>query len=125
MRPQTVITTTTEVKVARKSIGDAGVFSCRSFELGEFIGFFEGYEIDHRTRYSVQINGCHIEPIGSFRYLNHSCDPNAFFESRNLIALKRIKPGEEITINYKNTEGKLAYPFQCYCRSPNCLGWIE
>lgn len=61
------------------------------------------------------------------QFINHSCDPNSFFDvdSMNLIALKDIKIGEEVTFFYPSTEWKMAQPFDCFCKSENCLGRIE
>jgi SET domain-containing protein len=58
------------------------------------------------------------------RYTNHSCQPNARLCIRQgrveFYAVKPIKPGEEITVNYGEThhEGKLA----CRCGAPGCIG---
>jgi SET domain-containing protein len=58
------------------------------------------------------------------RYTNHSCAPNArlcIAQGRvEFYALRRIVPGEEITVNYGEThhEGKLA----CRCGAPGCVG---
>ena len=58
------------------------------------------------------------------RYTNHSCAPNARLCIRQgrveFYALRAIRPGEEITVNYGEThhEGKLA----CRCGAPGCKG---
>lgn len=65
--------------------------------------------------------------------LNHSCDPNAFlfFEGRQLRlrSLKRIAPGEELTICYTDPTIEVTlrraflqkyHFFDCHCRSLPC-----
>ncbi len=58
------------------------------------------------------------------RYTNHSCQPNARLCIRQgrveFYALKAIKPGEEVTVDYGEThhEGKL----RCQCGAPGCRG---
>jgi len=58
------------------------------------------------------------------RYTNHSCKPNAQLVIRNgrveFYALRAIRPGEEITVDYGPThhEGRLA----CRCGAPGCRG---
>jgi SET domain-containing protein len=58
------------------------------------------------------------------RYTNHSCQPNARLCIRQgrveFYALKAIKPGDEITVDYGEThhEGKL----RCQCGAPGCRG---
>ncbi len=116
--------TTPAVTVVHTNHNGSAVFAARSFETGEFIEYFAGYVITERTRYSLFLSGQHIEPTGSLKYLNHSCDPNTQFESRNLVALRPIETGEELTINYKTIETELSNPFQCNCGAANCLGWI-
>lgn len=39
--------------------------------------------------------------------VNHAFDPNAIFEADELIALKPIDLGEEITLNYRQVRDKL------------------
>ena len=58
------------------------------------------------------------------RYTNHSCQPNARLCIRQgrveFYAVKAIKPGDEITVDYGEThhEGKL----RCQCGAPGCRG---
>jgi uncharacterized protein len=58
------------------------------------------------------------------RYTNHSCQPNARLCIRNgrveFYALRPIKTGEEVTVNYGQThhEGRL----QCRCGALGCIG---
>jgi len=58
------------------------------------------------------------------RYTNHSCQPNARLCIRQgrieFYAVRAIRPGEEITVNYGEThhEGRLA----CRCGAPGCRG---
>ena len=60
-------------------------------------------------------------------YINHSCEPNAFmkilYKHILFIALRDIRPGEEITIDYETTlhsDDK-----RCVCRAGNCRGTIN
>ena len=79
-----------------------------------------------------------LEPIGVFRFLNHSCDPNCelFFyvpaargngrqrepaDRLWLKSLRRIAIGEELTIDYA-WPAERAIP--CLCGAANCRGWI-
>jgi SET domain-containing protein len=76
-----------------------------------------------------------LEPHAPFRYVNHSCEPNCDFDFFDLtpagdsptqrhvflLALREIKPGEELTIDY-NWSADTAIP--CRCEAPTCRGWI-
>jgi SET domain-containing protein len=59
-----------------------------------------------------------------FKYVNHSCEPNAFMRLYHgrveFYALRRVEAGEEVTCNYGQThhDGKLP----CRCGSPKCRG---
>lgn len=57
--------------------------------------------------------------------LNHSCDPNAWFEGLNVVARRDIQPGEQITIDYAMMYGEEMPLFECHCDSPTCRGIIR
>jgi len=89
------------------------------------------------TRYSIQIGlDEHVECDARlddaqmrlrhpWRFLNHSCDPNAAIVGRTLVARRTIEPGDEITFDYTTTEARMAEPFECRCGAPECLGEIR
>jgi len=58
------------------------------------------------------------------RFTNHSCQPNAVLRIRQgrveFYAMRDVKPGEELTVNYGEThhEGRL----RCRCGAPGCVG---
>src|SRR4051794_27287941 len=58
------------------------------------------------------------------RYVNHACDPNAeaaLVRGRMIYrALRRIRPGEEITIDYGEEHLQLYFKQGCKCTA--CLG---
>ncbi|KAJ9505350.1 hypothetical protein QJQ45_028258 [Haematococcus lacustris] len=60
-------------------------------------------------------------------YINHSCNPTAFFDTaeRQLVALRDIQPGDEVTFNYVSTEFDMATPFDCHCGEEGCFGRIS
>lgn len=59
-------------------------------------------------------------------YVNHSCSPNSTLDisaKPRLIARRDIKSGEEITVDYNQTEtGGIKIP--CNCKTPNCKGYF-
>ncbi len=54
-------------------------------------------------------------------WINHSCEPNARIDTKKLVlaAIRDILPGEEITVNYNDTE-VVGSRVACNCRSENC-----
>ena len=83
----------------------------------------ERSESDYMT---IDLGSKHVyHPIG--RYINHSCEPNAYIDAQRqqLIASKSINPNDDITFNYLVSESKITAPFNCDCASKNCVGRIE
>ena len=60
-------------------------------------------------------------------YINHSCEPNlrsCVFKGHILYISKRpIRPGEELTVDYRFSKKIERVP--CYCGSPKCRGSIN
>jgi len=52
--------------------------------------------------------------------LNHSCSSNSYINRNSIYALKNIKPGEEITIDYSTTNIDKKWKMGCKCKSKNC-----
>ncbi len=55
---------------------------------------------------------------------NHSCDANCAYDGLNVIALRKIAKGEELTLDYALFLDKNMEPFHCNCGSANCRGLI-
>lgn len=55
---------------------------------------------------------------------NHSCNANTGYSGLNVIALRDIKKGEELTLNYASFLDETMEPFTCRCGAPNCSGLI-
>ncbi|MFN0082260.1 MAG: SET domain-containing protein-lysine N-methyltransferase [Ferruginibacter sp.] len=100
------------------------------FKKGEVISkFCAGVTMSYATYLTVQV-GPHthitLQPE-HLQYINHSCDPNVFFDttSMELSALKDIEPGEELSFFYPSTEWDMAQPFVCNCKSDQCLQLVK
>jgi hypothetical protein len=102
----------------------------QSFQPGDVISPFSAREtLSTPTYLTVQVDANkHIllDPV-FLQYINHSCDPNVFFDTTSmfLIALKEIQPSDELTFFYPSTEWKMAQTFQCNCGSHQCIGEIK
>jgi D-alanine-D-alanine ligase len=55
---------------------------------------------------------------------NHSCHPNTAYFGLDVIALRDIQCGEELTIDYTGFANPDAAAFACSCGSENCRGTI-
>lgn len=56
---------------------------------------------------------------------NHSCDPNTAFRGLDVVALRDIAAGEELTLDYATFCDERMTPFDCQCGSATCRGRIE
>lgn len=130
-------------RVKRGRIG-VGLITLEHCTKGDFIIEYFGKQVlanatrDDRGRHSYYMRVGKITIDGNIqnnmaKYINHSCDANCALEIKDddgtphacIIALKRIRSGSELTINY-NWERKHDEPSTvCLCGSLNCNGIIE
>ncbi len=124
-------------RVGRSETG-LGLFATEVIEKGAFIIEYVGPRISseevmrrRNTRYLFEINSRWTVDgsprWNTARYINHSCRPNAkAVVSRGRIrikAVKRIRPGDEITYNYgKGYFDKFIKPMGCKCPSCRATG---
>lgn len=104
---------------------------------GELLFHINGSVTDRPSRYSIQIDERrHIDlapdtPLdtmkvdAAWRFLNHSCAPNAFLRGLDVVALRPIALGEAVTYHYCTTEFEMAVPFECVCGHRQCLGTVR
>ncbi len=110
--------------------GNKALFTKTAFKKDELISpFFAGDILENPTYLTVQVgHNKHITLRPQYlQYINHSCRPNAIFNTTNyqLITLRDIEEGEEIVFFYPSTEWEMTQPFICSCHQPNCLGLIN
>lgn len=110
--------------------GNHSIRSSRQLPLNSVLHVFGAREYVTRPTYlSVQVaDDRHIHLAPEFlQYINHSCEPNTFFDTQNgeVIALRNIAANEEITFFYPSTEWTMTQPFDCFCGATNCLGQIQ
>jgi len=125
------------LEVKKSPIHEFGTFATEPISKGEVIAVYGGIIVpksdieEYRQKiggiYGIQIDGdffiCPTESGGG--RFNHSCDANyGCGTSISLIAIKDIKPGEEVVFEYAFTESNFE-PFKCKCGSPNCRKIIK
>ncbi len=97
---------------------------------GETICIFKaGITQSYATYLTVQTElNTHITLEPEFlQYINHSCEPNVFFDTASfeLIALKDLHVGDELTFFYPSTEWEMSQSFVCNCKTQGCLQLIN
>lgn len=110
-----------------------GVFAARLIPAGEPILVFTG-PVKSRDQlgdgeYHLQISeNDYLGASGKADdYVNHSCEPNAGFRGEPvLVAMRDIRPGEEITWDYSTAIDEADFPgFACHCGTTLCRGSVQ
>lgn len=106
------------------------LFAVEPFEKGQVITpFYAGSVQPFATYLTVQTGiDRHITLKPDFlQFVNHSCDPNVFFDTKAMefIALNKTNAGEELCFFYPSTEWDMAQPFNCFCGTSSCLNIIN
>ncbi len=125
--------------VSRHSFGDVllntstnqkSLHATMAIKPGDVISkFHAGITQSFATYLTVQTGvDTHITLQPEFlQYINHSCNPNVFFNTSTmeLVCLKPLEPGDELTFFYPSTEWDMSQPFVCNCKDANCLQLIN
>jgi D-alanine-D-alanine ligase-like ATP-grasp enzyme len=127
------------------SIAGFGIYAARKISKGELMFAGEGKSQRLITKRFVEKNWNEDEKLHFRRYAypvseelfilwdedpsewapqNHSCSPNTAFDGLNVLAIRNIKAGEELTLDYAQFLDENMEPFQCQCGAPNCRGLI-
>ncbi len=121
-----------KIRIAQSSIQGRGLFADEDIKKGERIQYIAGKKVrvrkltnEDRERMSNWYGmGRYtwIDPGETpFRFLNHSCEPNAAVAGKKtLVALENIRAGTEITIDYSMTDADPHWSLQCACKAPSC-----
>jgi len=109
-----------------------GLCATERVAAGDVLFAVTGITTAMPSRYSIQVGDAeHIDlspgtPVDEmlvrhpWRFLNHSCSPNAAYRHRTFVALRPIESGESVTYDYDTTEFDMAEPFDCTCGSDAC-----
>jgi D-alanine-D-alanine ligase len=128
------------------SIAGYGIYAIRDIVKGEIIFNGEGRSQRIITKRYVEKNWNEEEKMHFRRYAypvseelfilwdedpsewapqNHSCSPNCDFDGLNILAIKNINIGQELTLDYARFLDENMEPFECRCGAPNCRGEIS
>jgi SET domain-containing protein len=127
--------------VKKSSINGRGCFATLLFTRGKKVADYTGElittaEATRRAANRRVLRICAIDSRWSLdgslggngtHYVNHSCEPNCYMKIHygriQFYALRDIRPGEEITVDYEMT----LHPDtkRCTCKSASCRGRIN
>lgn len=116
-----------------------GVFAAKLFAKGEIILQAKGPILDYDDFEDGSYEDEHCLQIGERTflgssgeiddYVNHSCEPNAGYRIQgtqaDLIAIRDIAAGEEITYDYSTTMHNDHNEMTCGCGAASCRGLIR
>src|SRR5688572_16512633 len=92
---------------------------------GQLVQEIAQYTVESRPTFqSIQVGpDVHLDNIGLWAYLNHSCRPSVIVDAaaRAVFAARPIAAGEELTFFYPSTEWDMERPFACLCGAPECI----
>lgn len=88
--------------VKQSGIHGKGLFAARTIKRGELIGNIEYNPVYEDGPYVLWIDeNTGVQVNCDLKYINHHAKPNAcYFDDLEVVALRDIKEGEEITHNY-------------------------
>jgi hypothetical protein len=118
--------------------GGKAVYARDVIEPGELIAVWSGRivsaeELDELPeeirRHTVQVEErlylASHRPDEGPDFINHSCEPNAGLDGQiAIVAMTRILPGEEVTIDYAMCDGSPYDEFDCVCGFSLCRGRV-
>lgn len=119
------------IYIATSKIQGFGIMSGEDVKKGEIIRYIKG-DIQFKVNKNKKDALAHpnwigiadnqwIDPEKPYKFLNHSCNPSAGIKGKvSLIAIKDIREGEEITIDYSIIEGDPRWEMTCNCGNLNC-----
>jgi len=128
------------LSIRKSPINGKGCFATIHFQRGRKIAEYAGERITdleaRRRAGRAKLRICDIDGRWSLdgsrggngtHYINHSCRPNSYMKTLYghvlFFALRDIRRGEEITVDYEDTlhpDSK-----RCRCRVPGCRGTIN
>lgn len=105
------------------------VMAAREIHNGDHIMHFTGHPLSFAETKKTKEESFNLQ-IGQDQYLyldepyrliNHSCDPSCgVTPGLDLVALRDIRKGEELTYDYSTTMLENSWTMQCSCGSPRC-----
>lgn len=120
------------IYVGTSKINGKGIFADEAVTRGEKIQYINGTKVRMvpKSKHDSDVIGNWIGMSEStwintegtpFRYINHSCNPNAaIVGKKTLIAIKSIAAAEEISIDYSMTDADPHWSIPCSCGERNC-----
>ena len=90
------------VEVKDSNIHGKGLFSTKKIRKNTILGKYKVTKTKKPNAYSLWAGNNMLDVTCNFKYINHSNKPNVvYYDDLTIVALKNIKPGEELTHKYE------------------------
>jgi uncharacterized protein len=137
--PESTAYLTDKCEVRNRDVaGGKTVVARKVIQRGELIAVWSGRVVGtdelaelpvEIRRHTVQIEeGLYLASLTADEppdLINHSCEPNAGLHGQiAIVAMQRIPPGEEVTIDYAMCDGSPYDEFYCECGASSCRGRV-
>ena len=126
-----------KTKVTKSKISGFGLFAIKNIKKSEIVSIKSGHVVDTKTlkrlskitgNSELQIeDGFFLAPLtkkekeNTMMYLNHSCEPNVGIKGNIVfVAMRGIKAGEELTMDYAIFDAANRYKMSCNCQTKLC-----
>lgn len=87
------------------------LIATKKYQSDDIIRVLTGIILDKPTRTSIQTaTDIHVEDVYG-QFMNHSFKPSTRIFNGCIVAITEIKPGDEITFNYNESESQMSCPF--------------
>ncbi len=124
------------LKIGKSSISGKGILAREDIKRGEVIAYVHGPKkyLWIRTKKDANTGAnwiglsarIWIDPRWPFNYINHSCNPSGGIQGKTTFrAMRDIRKGEEITMDYATTECSPLWEMKCLCGEKNCRKTIR
>lgn len=135
--------TSPKAQVGKPSkISNEGFFATQDINKGEILSYYVGNPIDRHKLEQVMAeiegsylqvaNSLYVAPLNYDEYkdsrltYNHSCEPNAGMAGNVMtVAMRDIKAGEEITVDYAMIFSDDDFEMSCSCGNKSCRKLIK
>lgn len=89
------------LKVADSPIHGRGLFATRKISKGSIIGYCRTRKTLSPGDYTLWLDKGPVDVTCRLKYINHHHKPNvAYYDDLSVVALKTIKPGDELLHDY-------------------------
>ncbi len=125
-----------KIYVGKSKIHNKGIFAGSNIKKGEIVFIIKGKLVKffvHNKKDALYgpnwvgiSKNIWIDPNKPSKYLNHSCNPSCGIKGKvNVVALKDLKKGDEILIDYSIIEEEKLWYMNCNCGNKNCRGKVK